>query len=71
MTLENDLNSSVSWARTVQNENGIPAARKEKTDRMALCSGPDEVSKKKKKKKKTQTLESNFLSLNLTSPLDG
>ena len=69
MTLENDLNSSVSWARTVQNENGIPAARKEKTDRMALCSGPDEVSKKKKKK--TQTLESNFLSLNLTSPLDG
>ena len=52
MTLENDLNSSVSWARTVQNENGIPAARKEKTDRMALCSGPDEVSKKKKKKKK-------------------
>ena len=50
MTLENDLNSPVSWARTVQNENGIPAARK-KTDRMALCSGPDEVSKKKTKKK--------------------
>ena len=69
MTLENDLNSPVSWARTVQNENGIPAARKEKTNRMALCSGPDEV--RKKKKKKTQTLESNFLSLNLTSPLDG
>ena len=46
MTLENDLNSPMSWARTAQNEDGLPASRKE-INRMALCSGPYEVSEKK------------------------
>jgi len=38
--------SGVPLPRTAQNEDGLPAFRKEKTNRMALCSGPDEVSKK-------------------------
>lgn len=46
MTLENDLNSPMSWARIAQNEDGLPASRKEKINRMALCSGPYEVSEK-------------------------